>query len=201
MAPTPPGSLRGPCHTADQQARAGAPRRTCGDGVEISSCGVHETPMRALRATTAAPSDPARQGHHGGMTAQPLSGETDAEARTRHLAWLNNQTALRPARIRETYEQHGRGVWQAIYGDDPAFTSGPGQPPRLPPGRGVRPGGSVRRGHPGPPQDRHLYGPHHRRGTGVARRLLTVRTPTRARLPGSGRTASPRTVVMTCRRS
>lgn len=56
------------------------------------------------------------------MTAQPPSGETDAEARTRHLAWLNNQTALPPARIRETYEQHGRGVWQAIYGDDPAFT-------------------------------------------------------------------------------
>ena len=78
--------------------------------------------MRALRATTAAPPDPARQGHHGGMTAQPPSGETDAEARTRHLAWLNNQTALPPARIRETYEQHGRGVWQAIYGDDPAVT-------------------------------------------------------------------------------
>jgi hypothetical protein len=81
--------------------------------VEISPCGVHETPMRALRATTAAPPDPARQGHHGGMTVQPPSGETDAEARTRHLAWLNNQTALPPARIRETYEQHGRGVWQA----------------------------------------------------------------------------------------
>ena len=78
--------------------------------------------MRKPRATTAAPPDPARQGHHGGMTAQPPSGETDAEARTRHLAWLNNQTALPPARIRETYEQHGRGVWQAIYGDDPAFT-------------------------------------------------------------------------------
>jgi hypothetical protein len=61
--------------------------------------------MRALRATTAAPPDPALQGHHGGMTAQPPSGETDAEARTRHLAWLNNQTALRPARIRETYER------------------------------------------------------------------------------------------------
>jgi hypothetical protein len=69
--------------------------------------------MRAPRATTAAPPDPARQGHHGGMTPQPPSGETDAEARTRHLAWLNNQTALPPARIRETYEQHGRGVWQA----------------------------------------------------------------------------------------
>jgi hypothetical protein len=78
--------------------------------------------MRKPRATTAAPPDPARQGHHGGMTAQPPSGETDAEARTRHLPWLNNQTALPPARIRETYEQHGRGVWQAIYGDDPAFT-------------------------------------------------------------------------------
>ena len=90
--------------------------------MEISPCGVHETPMRKPRATTAAPPDPARQGHHGGMTAQPPSGETDAEARTRHLAWLNNQTALPPARIRETYEQHGRGVWQAIYGDDPAFT-------------------------------------------------------------------------------
>jgi hypothetical protein len=59
------------------------------------------------------------------MTAQPPSGETDAEARTRHLPWLDNQTALPPARIRETYEQHGRGVWQAIYGDDPAFTCVP----------------------------------------------------------------------------
>jgi hypothetical protein len=59
------------------------------------------------------------------MTAQPPSGETDAEARTRHFAWLNNQTARPPARIRETCEQHGRGVWQAIYGDDPAFTYAP----------------------------------------------------------------------------
>ena len=56
------------------------------------------------------------------MTTQPPGGETDAEARARHLTWLNNQSGLSPARIRGTYEQHGRGVWQGIHGDDPAFT-------------------------------------------------------------------------------
>jgi len=56
------------------------------------------------------------------MTAQPPPGETGAQARARHLAWLNSQTDLSPARVRETYGKHGRGVWQGIYGDDPAFT-------------------------------------------------------------------------------
>jgi len=56
------------------------------------------------------------------MTAQPPGGGKEPEARARHLAWLNHQTALSPARIRETYEQHGRGVWQGVYGDNPAFT-------------------------------------------------------------------------------
>jgi hypothetical protein len=57
------------------------------------------------------------------MTTQPLpSGETDEEAKARHLAWLNHQPALRPPRIRETYQKHGRGYWQAVHGDDPAVT-------------------------------------------------------------------------------
>jgi len=56
------------------------------------------------------------------MTAQPPPGETDAEARARHLAWLNSQTGLSPQRIRETYDNNGRGIWQGIYGDDRAFT-------------------------------------------------------------------------------
>jgi hypothetical protein len=57
------------------------------------------------------------------MTTQPPPpGETDDEAKARHLAWLNNQPELRPAQIRETYEQHGRGCWQGTNGDDPAFT-------------------------------------------------------------------------------
>jgi hypothetical protein len=124
--------------------------------------------MRKPRATTAAPPDPARQGHHGGMTAQPPSGETDAEARTRHLPWLDNQTALPPARIRETYEQHGRGVWQAIYGDDPAFTYVPLA--RVNPASSTWPRRTTPRisssWSSGTPQDRHPYGPHHRRRRG-----------------------------------
>jgi hypothetical protein len=57
------------------------------------------------------------------MTAQPPPpGESDEEAKARHLAWLNNQPALLPPRIRETYHKHGRGYWQAVYGDEPAFT-------------------------------------------------------------------------------
>jgi hypothetical protein len=57
------------------------------------------------------------------MTTQaPRDGETDAEVKARHLAWLNRQPALRPARIRGTYEQRGRGYWQGIYGDDPGFS-------------------------------------------------------------------------------
>jgi hypothetical protein len=35
---------------------------------------------------------------------------------------LSDQAALRPARIRETYDKHGRGAWLGIYGDNPAFT-------------------------------------------------------------------------------
>jgi len=55
------------------------------------------------------------------MTTRP-PGETDDGAKARHLAWLNNQAALRPPRIRETCQKHGRGYWQGTYGDDPAFT-------------------------------------------------------------------------------
>ena len=64
------------------------------------------------------------------MTAQPPPpGETHDETKAPHLAWLNNQPALRPPRIRETYRKHGRGYWQCIYGDDPAFTYVPSPAP------------------------------------------------------------------------
>ncbi len=55
------------------------------------------------------------------MTTRP-PGETDDGAKARHLAWLNNQAALRPPRIRETCQKRGRGYWQGTYGDDPPFT-------------------------------------------------------------------------------
>jgi len=35
MAPTPPGSLRGPCHTAGQQARAGRREITVYEGQHV----------------------------------------------------------------------------------------------------------------------------------------------------------------------
>jgi len=79
--------------------------------------------------SAAAPPDLTRT-HHEHMTTRP-PGETDDGAKARHLAWLNNQAALRPPRIRETCQKHGRGYWQGTYGDGPVL-QGPRDNPQLP---------------------------------------------------------------------
>ena len=59
------------------------------------------------------------------MVPAPDGSETLQRTAMRHLTWLNIQLNSQPAftrtAIREAYEQHGRGYWQAAYGDDPAF--------------------------------------------------------------------------------
>ena len=55
------------------------------------------------------------------MVPVPDGSETLKRTAMRHLTWLNSQPGLTRTAIREAYEQHGRGYWQAAYGDDPGF--------------------------------------------------------------------------------
>src|SRR5580704_6394071 len=70
--------------------------------------------------SAAAPPDLTRT-HHEHMTTRPTRRDR-RRSEGAALAWLNNQAALRPPRIRETCQKHGRGYWQGTYGDDPPFT-------------------------------------------------------------------------------